>query len=106
MLTTRSPQTPGNPISNALDRERRAGRARSPGARGEDHQPRQQADHDRIDEDFNNSVARLSNGMIGDRRACTIGAEPNPASFENSPRAMPKRTAWPTAAPANPPTAA
>ena len=35
--------------------------------------------------------------------ACAIGAEPRPASFENTPRATPKRIAAQTAAPAKPP---
>jgi len=38
--------------------------------------------------------------------AWAMGALPNPASLENTPRATPKRIAAQTAAPANPPVAA
>jgi len=38
--------------------------------------------------------------------AATIGAEPRPASFENRPRATPKRIAAASVAPTNPPVAA
>ena len=45
-------------------------------------------------------------GPLVDAAACAMGADPRPASFENTPRATPKRMAAQTAAPAKPPVAA